>query len=718
MNKLSFFFFLMLLFFQTILQAQSNKDTILESVLDLSIEELMNTKVTIATKSEKRLSEVPAVVTIVSSELIKNSGARYLSDILQIIPGFEFSKGRTGFINIGVRGVKDPLTTSRVLVLKDGVPVNDIMYGTGIGLTKQFDINSIDRIEIIRGPGSALYGRDAFVSVINIITKSGTEKNEVNLKASLGNFNTQDYSASYGTKLNDFSAFLSVDKTKSDATDSKLNNGMGGESLWDLAIDNLLFNTKISYKNFTLNGLYSDIINGASIGPFATRSNKTTKIAVYSLDYNLTKNKFDFNAKVYGRNEFQVQHLEIFKPEMTEEIAPGVPASAVYPNGMYATPRFNSYIYGTDLNLNLSFFEKNNLLIGIQTDFYGVTDVKLKSSYDTYTGAPLTYDENGITYFRGKETQLEEERGWIEGNGHSYENYGFYFQNIFQPTDNLGITIGGRYDIDSEFGGIFNPRLALVWNTNRKLIFKLLYGQAYRAPNSQEQYRKTGFTIGNKDLKPETIKTTEFSADYNIKTNISTRLTLFYNILSDMIYAQGISSGTPGGPYTNVGNNTSVGLEYEYKMTFTDKFYMYFNYSYTKSENKITKNDTTETFKMPDVAPHKINLGFNVKLLKYFNLNTNIMYRSEREKYFAISKATGDYILDNEGNKTYVSQDNIGNYFLINTKLRIMNFYNTMEISAEFYNLLNKKYYDQDAEYTNQPPREGMQFIISLSYKF
>lgn len=278
--------------------------------------------------------------------------------------------------------------------------------------------------------------------------------------------------------------------------------------------------------------------------------------------------------------------------------------------------------------------------------------------------------------------------------------------------------MGGRYDIDSEFGAIFNPRLAMVWKTNKKLIFKLLYGQAFRAPNSQEQFRKTGFTLGNKNLKPETIKTTELLIEYNISKSINTRLILFYNVLNDMIHAQGVTSGTPGSPYSNIGENKSAGFEYEYRMMLNKKFYMFFNYSFTSSENKVTSGDTTETFTHRDIAPHKINLGLNYKFLNYFNLNTKLLYRSEREKYYAISKSTGDYILNPEGNRTFVSQDDVGDYFLLNAKLRVQNFFRSMEFSTEIYNILNTEYYDQDTEYSHQPARTGIQYIFTLSYKF
>ncbi len=720
MQRIGAVFLIFFLFIASNLKAQNEKDTILDRILDMTLEEIMNTPVTIATKSEKKLNQAPAIVTVVTAEDIRNNGARSIMDILQFIPGFEFSKGRLGFINVGVRGVKDALTDARVLILKDGVPYNGVMYGSGLGLAKLFDLNSIERIEVIRGPGSALYGKDAFSGVINIITKSGSHtKKGVEAYASSGNFNTYDIGASYQLKKDNFSGYFSAEKTASELTDSQFDNGMGGESRWNIGFDNLFFNSKVSYKNFTLTAMYSDIINDASVGPFITESDKISKIGIYSLSYNkrLT-GKMGLNLCLYGRNEFQAQNIEVFKPGLIAEAGPGTTYADLFPNGAYATPEFDAYRYGADVNINFNIRKRHYLLIGLEPEFYGLKNVKLQSSYDTYTGAPLIYQLNGETVFRGKDSQIEEVRGWIEGNGHDYYNLAFYAQNIYYPSDNISITLGGRYDIDSEFGNIFNPRLALVWDTRGRLNFKFLYGQAYRAPNSQEQYRKTGFTIGNKNLKPEKIKTAELSVSYFISKNINSKLTGFYNVIDDMIYAQGMTSGSPGSTYENIGKNISVGLEYEYKMILNENFYLFLNYSYTFSENKVTKSDTSETFMHRDVSPHKLNFGINYQFLNHFNLNTKLLYRSEREKYFAINKNTGEYILDNIGNKTFVSQDNIGDYFLINLKLRIFNFFNSLEFSSEVYNLLDTKYYDQDTESTHQPLREGRQFIIGLRYIF
>ena len=126
MKKIILLIFVFSMHFLTLSQ---EKDSILESVLDLHIDKLMTTKVSIATKSDKTLQEAPSIVTVIDAEDIANSGARTLRDLLQYIPNMEFTMPRSGVVNVGIRGIKDPLTNARLLVLKDGVPYNDIMYG-------------------------------------------------------------------------------------------------------------------------------------------------------------------------------------------------------------------------------------------------------------------------------------------------------------------------------------------------------------------------------------------------------------------------------------------------------------------------------------------------------------------------------------------------------------------------------------------------------------
>lgn len=691
--------------------AQAQENQTLDSLLNLDIDELMNIKVLIATKTAKNINEAPSVVSVITQEMIQNSGARNLPDILQYIPGFEFSKPRSGFFSAGIRGVKDPLTNARLLLLKDGVPFNDIMYGTGLGLVQFIDLNTINRIEVIRGPGSALYGRNAFSGVINIITQKAERKNEVFAEGEIGNFNSYQIGATFGKKYSEnFDFNFSIDKVKSDITDSKFDNGMGGKDLWNVGVDNILLNSKINVNNFEINGYFGQIANGASVGPFTTESSKNVQIGLYSIDYNKElSDNINFSAKLYGRNEDHTQHIELFKPGLTAVAMPiGTTYGELFPKGAYATPSFKSYTYGLDVSTIVTLFKKHSIMTGTQIDLYGLKDVTLRSSYDTYTGAPLYYiDDNGDIIWRGENSQILEERGWIEGGGHDYSNIAFYLQDVYAPLKNLEFTIGGRLDIDNEVGAVFNPRIGAVWNYE-DLNLKVLFGKAYRAPNAQEQYRLTGFTIGNKKLNPETIQTSEISARYLFFNKLSTRVTVFYNELSDLIYSESSATGQPDTTYTNIGSNTSRGIETEITYKINNKVNFYANYSFTDSEDKVAFGTFRDKYPHRDVAPHKINAGFNARFWEKVNLNMNMIYRSEREKFSR---------LDPSGNLVEISQNEIGNYFLLTGKIRLINLVKNFEFSMEAFNMLDTEYYDQDNRNAYQPARAGINILFGIKYR-
>ncbi|MCK4662979.1 MAG: TonB-dependent receptor [Bacteroidales bacterium] len=686
---------LFMFLFNSQISAQMQSDSILESVLDLTIEELMNTKVSIATKSEKKISEAPGIISVIGAEEIKNLGARSLIDLLKVIPGFEFSEARSGITRVGIRGYKDKRATAKLLVLVDGIPFNNLIYGSAIWLRNQFDINSIDRIEIIRGPGSALYGRNAFSGVVNIITKTGDINKGLHVNAALGNFNTKSAGITYGIKKEKFNSFISVRKINSDNTNSEFDDGFGGKTLCNYSVDNLYINANAQYGKFAFTGMFANVKSGIIVGPFITDGSEfKEKEGIYSIKHNYKINeKISIRSKIFGRNMDYIEDLVIFIPSQ----------NPFFPNGMYVKPSLKEYNFGGEIETSINLFKGNNLLIGIQPELYGLYNAKIKASYDIYTGIPLMYVENGDTLYYDYDNMPEELRGWIDNDGHNYNNFAFYFQDMYYPVDNLGITIGGRFDNDSEFGTIFNPRIGIVWQCLDKLYIKLLYGQAYRAPNVGEQFQLTGFATGNKDLDPETIETTELSIDYR-SGKISSRFTVFNNKIEDLMYAEERVGGI-GGAYYNRGKNISKGFEIENTLMLKKSIYFAMNYSYNKSED-IYKNITSSHV---DISPHKLNLGFNIAFMKYFNFNSTLMYRSKMEKF----KTT-----DENGNEVDFTKDKIGNFFLINSSLRIGNIYKNLEITTSVYNLLNQKYYYQDGAFEYQPAQQGRQIIFGASYIF
>jgi len=189
------------IFFST-LQAEE-----IESLTDLSIEDLMNIEVTTASKKSEKISDAPGVMTVITEQDIKNFGAQNLLDVLHLAPGFQAISSHLWVNNVvSLRG--DLLThlNVHVLILLNGRPMRESLTGgVNFPVFTAFPIEMIDRIEIIRGPGSVLYGTNAFAGVINIITKIPSKGSEMSLSLGGGSFGSARQTASAGYAGDDFS---------------------------------------------------------------------------------------------------------------------------------------------------------------------------------------------------------------------------------------------------------------------------------------------------------------------------------------------------------------------------------------------------------------------------------------------------------------------------------------------------------------------------------
>jgi outer membrane receptor protein involved in Fe transport len=653
-----------------------------DTIFAMDLEELMNTKVTIATKSEQPLNESPSTISVITSEDIKNMGARQLEDILQTIPGFEITMVLNSYYSAGIRGVRDGRQTSKLLVMIDGTPVNQLFYGCAIYFGYDFNIDNIERIEIIRGPGSALYGRNAFSGVINIITRKNHPGNNLMVKGTLGTFNTRMASAYYGYSKNKFDVSIAAKKVFTEFSDEEFNG-----KKYDLNRNTLALNAIIKYGSFTLAGNFYDL-------RYMVLNSYITHIpGFYSLTYaNDLNAKVSVMTKLYGHNARYAEDIE--------QLAPGIAPS--YPLGLYFNPQFKEYIYGIESNWNIRFNEFNDLLVGLQADLHGVYDVIIKSNADSISTRPVAIPGHG------RDDLVLYEPGWFKNNGHTYQNIAFLAQDIWRPMNKLSITIGARFDFNSQIGSQINPRLGIVYEPVKNSSIKVLYGRAYRAPGPREQYATFGFAYGNENLKPEVINTFELAGVYRFK-NFSNALNLYWNNLNDLIYAPIGTEINPDFMYHNIGKNVSKGIEYESKLVLGKRFQSFLNASYTISENTVILNGTDSVYNHPDVAPFKLNVGISYQFYKHFFWNLNMFYRSKMEKFYAPDPNTGNSI---------EVLDPIGNYAIFNSTLRINDLIQNIDISASLYNILDTKYYSQDNQHLHQPSQPGRQILFNFTYAF
>jgi len=677
--------------------AQENEDSTLNKLFLMSVEELLNLDITIATKSNQPLKESPSSVSVVTAKDIKNMGARELEDILQTIPGFELTRNYGGYYGTGVRGVRDSRITTKILYMIDGIPFNQIFFGNTIQWGYDINIDAIDRIEIIRGPGSALYGRNAFSAVVNIITKTAQSGEKLMVKGSLGTLNAMGFSGFYGYKKDKFNAAVAVRKIKTDVTDVKFDNGYGEIVPLNIFRNNLTINTNIGFGKFTVSGSYSELKGGAVFSD----TKITDKIGNYALSYSDTINSIlSINARAFGHNSFYMEDIEQMRSNLQVVIPTEIGGNGtmtyadIYPNGIYYQPQSDEYLYGMEADIRIKLIPENDLFFGLQADYHGVKNVIIPSNFNFATGQPFP----GMT----RQNMEKYAPGWFDSEGHSYHNIAFIIQDIWYPVKKIGITVGGRFDIDSEIGGVLSPRAGVVLEPFKNFSCKFLFGRAYRAPSPSEQFTILGYAIGNKFLEPEIINTYEIALSYRFEKMLNT-ISLYRNKLSNMIYAQLITFVDPNNKFYNIGKNTSTGVEYEAKLFWGQHFYSYLNYSYSISENTETIDNVDSVYSHPNISPHKLNLGMNISLLKYFKLNANMFYRSEMERYMV-------------GNTGKQVQDNIGNYALVNSTLQIENLLKNFTLSFSAYNIFDTKYHSQDNQHFNQPAQPGRQFIVELSY--
>jgi iron complex outermembrane receptor protein len=666
-------------------------DSSIFAIYSMDLEELMNTKVTIATKSVKPVSETPSVVSVITSGDIEKMGARQLEDILQTIPGFEMNMTFNSYYTVGIRGVKDSRTTSKLLVMIDGNAFNQLFHGGSIQFGYDINVDAIERIEIIRGPGSALYGRNAFSGVINIITKAVKPENNFIIKGTLGAYNTKMISGAFGYKTDKLNISVFARRLYTDYS-----NEMYNSKIYDITRNNFALNTTVSYKNLSFSGMFLNLKDGIF------ESNIYHKPFFYSFTYTKEINpKVSFDAKIYAHHASYNEDVELAPPD-----------SVYFLKGYYVTPKTKEYLFGFETDWKFKLHRNNELLLGLQADMHGVYDVIITSNADSIAN-PLPIPIPNA----GRENQVKYLPGWFDNEGHKYQNIAFLFQDMWNPFRTLSITVGARYDFDSQAGSQFNPRIGVVYQPYERVNIKFLYGRAYRTPSPAEQYTTLGFAFGNENLKPEVIKTYELAASYRFNT-ITNSISAYWNNLTDVIYSPSGTEINPDFRYHNIGKNTSTGIEYENKILMGRNIYTYLNFSYTFSQNTVMVEESDafgnifisdSVYNHPDIAPYKLNLGANYRFLKYFNCNLNMFYRSKMDKFRVYNRNTGIY---------EEVQDEIGNYAIFNFTFRIEDIVNRFDLSASVYNIFDTQYYSQDNQHLHQPSQPGRQMLISLSFAF
>jgi iron complex outermembrane receptor protein len=570
--------------------------------------------VSIATGSRQALRRAPSVASVITAEDIKNMGAHDLDEVMEAIPGVHVTRSASSYFSgYIIRGIGGNPSNPQVLMLQNGLPTSSVWRGDrGQSLGAPL-LENIARIEIIRGPGSALYGADAFSGVVNIITKSAESAPGTELGTRVGSFNSKNawiqHGGQHGTV--DVAAYLQVDRTNgnkeivsADAA-TRLNKALGGTSSFapgplNTGADVIDAQIDLGYNKWRLRGGYKSRTQGTGAGiTYALDPIGKEKTEHLNADLSWTDAQFARNWGL-GFTGNYLQQIEdntyvMFPPgtKLPAQLVtnPAVAAllgisnntnspSGTFPNGMMGSPgrwerQFRASGYATYTG-----FADHSLRFALGHEDLNLYQVRtLKNFWLSAAGIPVPTGAV-IDYSSIQPHQLTHRR---------FNDY-FTVQDEWSLAHDWSLTAGVRRDGYSDFGNTTNPRLALVWDAAYDFTAKLLYGQAFRAPSFNEQYGVNPSGDGNPNVKPERIKTMETAFSWQVRRDTQFNLNLFQYNMKDAIRAVAKPGGV-GLSFQNTGQLHGNGLELEAVWDASRNLRLSGNYSRQQSIDETTNTD-------------------------------------------------------------------------------------------------------------------------------
>jgi len=465
--------------------------------------------VSTASRFTQKVNEAPASVSIVTADEIKKFGYRTLGDILQSMPGLYTTYDRT-YTYLGVLGFNRPGDfNSRVLVMVDGHRVNDSLFGASyIGREFIIDPDLIDRVEVVRGPTSSLYGNSAFFGVINIITKSPADMKGVEVAADLGTYDSYKYRFSGGGSVpgTDLAVLLSGSYYHSE----------GNPHLYYPEFDSITNNDGVAdhrdgEEAFNLFGKVTDHDLTLSAAYVARQKN----IPTASWDTLFNDPRYETWDK-HGYVDLKFLHQFDEKAElMIRTYFDDISYTANYPTTSDATP--SGQLMNQDITEDQTVGGEAQIIQRWKANTFtagGEIRGHLKQDIKNFDTDPLYY--------------------YADVNKTSTDG-GLYLQDELALSTNLSISAGVRYDYYESFGSAMSPRLGLIYHPWEEGTIKLLYGRAFRAPNAYELFYPVTNALTSAPLSPEHIDTYEVVFEQYFPGNFRVSLDGFHYHINDLI---------------------------------------------------------------------------------------------------------------------------------------------------------------------------------------
>jgi iron complex outermembrane receptor protein len=636
----------------------------------MDLEELTKVQVDTVSGASKFLeksTDVPASVTVVTAEEIREFGYRTLAEVLQGVRGFNVVYDRN-YTYVGVRGFLEPGDyNARILFLLDGHRLNDNIYDSAfVGSEFPVDISLIDRIEIIRGGSSSVYGSGALLAVINVVTQRGRDLDGASVSGAAGSLRSYKGTGTYGARFDnglemlisgtDYrrhgNSSLFFPEFNSPETNYGVAENADGNRAASLMAD-------VSYGDFNIHVVDNSRTKQIPTASFGTvfgdtRTQTTDARGYVDVQYSHSLGEWD----VIGRASYDWYDYH------------GV------------------YIYDYT-NTGPPYTPNEDLAHGTWSDFEFDASRRLLRRHLITLGAEYRPDfsQRQINYdLSPYNLYLNEE--------HPEQGVGVYGQDEFRLRSNLSLVGGLRLDWQNSVGSKLSPRLGLVYSPAESTHFKLMYGDAFRVPNAYEAYyASSNSDTVNPALKREEVQTLEFEIQQGLGKHYTLIGSLFANRfhgLIDQFSSPGVGK-TPSTNSPNVLHNNGIELEFDANWRGIKGQVSYaLQSSRDFPGSQIVPNSPAQLAKarlLLPIVPKRLSLGFEGRY-------------TDRALTF--------------------SGVELGSYVVANATVLAQNLLKNLNVSVSVYNLSNKFYADPaGVELTEgSVAQDGRTAQLQLTYRF
>lgn len=645
--------------------------------------------ISIATGNSQSTRRAPSSATVITANDIADMGATNLDTVLETVPGLHISYSSSGLNSIySFRGIATS-HNPQVLMLVNGIPITNVFWGDRSLIWGGMPLENVARIEVIRGPGSAVYGADAFSGVINVITKTAADINGTEFGFGAGSFNSRAAWIQHGGKLGELDASFYLRASNSDGQNGIIRQD--AQSVLDT-----IFGTRASLAPGPVNAQNKSVDMRAELAKdewhmragYQQRELGTGAGVAGALDplARAHSSRLYLDASYDKVNCLPNWDVSAVLGYYNIKDKPGNPAytlfpagsvlpSGAFPNGMIGNPGHAEQHTHGSVSAFYTGFADHRVRVGTGfrvEDLYATWEAK---NYDA-NFAPLP----GIVNATGNPAliyMLPHKRNLV---------YAFA-QDEWSFAQDWTLTAGVRTDRYSDFGSTTNPRFALVWDAAYNVVVKAMHGSAFRAPSFAEQFSiNNPVAVGTPNIQPETMSSDELAFSWKVSPDLETNLNFFQYRMRNIILPVAAR-------YQNIGDQTGHGMEFDATYDVSSKLRIAGNIALQRSTDKTTGQDA-------GIAPHsRVFVRADWRVAPQWQLGTTLNHVAGR------MREPGDV------------RPNVPDYTTVDMVLRHDNFANDWDVRAVVTNLFNRTAWDPTFKSVGMPsdlPLPGRAFYLMI----